>query len=107
KKAMLSCSRLAAYTNLPSAEIITSEVKFVPTNPFGRVELPSRLVSFPLAESKSNSTSVEPSSCSEYSHRPFGWKAKCRGPSPGGSGADGGLAGVSLPVAASNFQIRI
>ncbi len=36
---MLSCRRLAAYRNFPSAEIMSSDVKSVPRNPFGRLEM--------------------------------------------------------------------
>jgi hypothetical protein len=101
---MLSCSRFPAYTNLPSSEVRISEQKLLPAYPGGRLERVLRWVSVPASLFQSNRAMVEPSSWIEYSHLPFGWKWKCRGPSPGGSETESGVLGVSLPVAASNFQ---
>ena len=66
KIAILSCNRLAAYTNLPLGERFIPEAKLVPVKPLGRVETVCLAVSLPLVLSKSNNTSVEPCSCSEY-----------------------------------------
>src|SRR6185437_7536461 len=105
KNATVSCSRFAAYRNLESGEISSSDVKLVPANPFGKVDNVCFGCSVPFAPFQSKVTKVELSSCNEYTQRPLGWNTKWRGPAPDGSETKGGSFGDSLPVSTSNFQI--
>jgi len=50
----------------PVGREVYPEAKLVPVKPLGRVETVCLAVSLPLVLSKSNNTSVEPCSCSEY-----------------------------------------
>src|SRR4051812_21722921 len=102
---MVSLRRFTPYTNRPSAETRISEVKTVPTNPGGRLETCCMFVKLPVARSNRQKMIVLPSSWIEYTQRPFGWKAKCRGPPPGGVVTKGVAAGIrgELPSTVS-FQ---
>jgi len=53
----------------------------------------------PAAPSHANDVIVEDSSLMTNTKRPFGWNARCRGPEPGVTAADGGSLGVRLPDA--------
>src|SRR5690242_2094739 len=88
KMAMLSWPRLEPYRNLPEGWTTNSAVELLPWNPWGSVEIVCSSFSAPVSGSYWNAVTVELISLITYAVRPFGWKAKWRGPEPGATEAN-------------------
>src|SRR5205814_9230505 len=65
------------------------------------------VVSAPRSLSKREVASVESRSFRTYAHGFDGWKPAWRGPAPGRLATDGGVAGTSLPLAASSENTNV